>query len=164
MGTNGFPAELVAMIRSMLVERFHLAARRETREGSVYLLQVVRPDAPGPGLVRVEGDCGAALADITAGRPATPRAGRGPDCSFGGGPGRLQGNAVSVEMFSRVLGRLLSRPIVDQTRLPGTFDVDLRYRRRTDAAGFQGCGGAPSYFAGGACSAALAPLRMFRIA
>ena len=40
----------------------------------------------------------------------------------------MQGNAVTLEMFSRVLGRLLSRPVVDRTGLMGSFDLDLRYR------------------------------------
>ena len=40
----------------------------------------------------------------------------------------MQGNAVSLEMFSHVLGRTLARPVVDQTRLTGNFDIDLRYQ------------------------------------
>lgn len=128
MDANGFPAELAAMLRNMLGERFHLAAHREKRERSAFVLQTVRPGRLGPQLKPVDGDCGAALASLTGGRPTTPRPDRGPDCSFGGGPGRMQGNAVSLEMFSRVLGRLLSRPVVDRTGLTGSFDLDLRYR------------------------------------
>jgi len=133
IGAHGFPTELAAMIRNMLVERFGLAVHREKRERAVYMLQAARPGTFGPGLVRVNGECGTALATLIAGRAATPRSGRGPDCSFGGGPGRLQGNAVTLEMFSRVLGRTLSRPVVDETRLPGSFDLDLNYR--PEAAG-----------------------------
>jgi uncharacterized protein (TIGR03435 family) len=125
---NGFPADLAAMIRSMLAERFHLAAHREKQGRAAYLLQTVRPGRLGPQLKQVDGDCGAALASLTGGRLTTPRPARGPDCSFGGGPGRMQGNAISLEMFSRVLGRLLSRPVIDQTGLTGSFDLDLRYR------------------------------------
>lgn len=128
INANGFPAELAAMVRHMLAERFGLAAHREKQDRAAYLLQTVHPGQLGPQLTQVDGDCGVALATLTSGRPATARPGRGPDCSFGGGPGRLHGNAVSLEMFSRVLGRRLSRPVVDRTGLTGSFDLDLRYR------------------------------------
>jgi uncharacterized protein (TIGR03435 family) len=141
INANGFPAELAAMIRNMLAERFRLAAHRERRERSAFVLQTARPGQLGPQLKQVDGDCGAALASLTGGRPATPRPDRGPDCSFGGGPGRMQGNAISLEMFSRVLGRLLSRPVVDQTGLMGSFDLDLRYQ--PDMAGPAAASGPP---------------------
>jgi uncharacterized protein (TIGR03435 family) len=141
IGANGFPTTLATMIRTMLAERFRLAAHREQQERSAFLLQTLRGGEPGPALKPVDGDCGTALANLTRGRPTTQRLNRGPDCSFGGGPGRMQGNAISLEMFSRVLGRLLSRPVVNRTGLTGSFDLDLSYR--IDPAGQATAGAQP---------------------
>ena len=130
MDASGFPAVLTAMLRNMLAERFQLTAHWEKRDRPVYLLQLARPGgALGKGLSPVEDRCGAALADLTAGRPSTVRQRRGPDCSFGGPPGQLQGNAVTLEMLGRVLGAgTLDRRVVDRTGVTGSFDIDLRFR------------------------------------
>ena len=130
MDASGFPATLFAMLRTMLAERFKLAAHWEKRERPVYLLQIARPGrALGPGLTRVAAACGAALADLTSGRASNRRERRGPDCTFGGPPGQFQGNAVTLEMFGRVLGSgELGRPVIDRTGITGSFDIDLRFR------------------------------------
>lgn len=137
MDASGFPAVLTAMLRNMLAERFHLAAHFEKRERPVYLLQLARPGgALGKGLSPVESRCGAALADLNAGRPSAVRQRRGPDCSFGGPPGQLQGNAVTLEMLGRVLGAgTLDRRVVDRTGVTGSFDIDLRFRPDPGARG-----------------------------
>jgi uncharacterized protein (TIGR03435 family) len=138
---DGFPRELLAMFRRLLEERFHLKTHFETREGSVYVLTLVRPGTPvGPGLKPVENGCVAAMSNLTGGKPPALRPGRGPDCAFGGAPGVLIGNAITLEMLTRVLGSWeLHRPVVNRTGVASSFDVDLHYRpdiatTATDAA------------------------------
>jgi uncharacterized protein (TIGR03435 family) len=137
MDASGFPSVLTAMLRNMLAERFQLTAHFEKRDRPVYLLQLARPGgALSKGLTRVDAGCGAALADLNGGTPLTRREGRGPDCSFGGPPGQLQGNAVSIEMLGRVLGAgTLDRRVVDRTGISGNFDIDLRFRPDPGALG-----------------------------
>ena len=130
-GAPGLTSELLAMLRGMLADRFQLTTHWEKRDRDVYALVIARPGAgPGPGLKAVDVGCGeGAAAPLTGGGRGSIRAGRGPACTFGGGPGNLQGNAVTLQMLGGVLGRSeLRRPVVDRTGLTGNFDVDLRYR------------------------------------
>jgi len=127
----GLTSELLAMLRSMLADRFRLMTHWEKRDRDVYALVVVRPGAaPGPGLKPVDAGCGdGAAAPLTGGGRGSMRAGRGPSCTFGGGPGNLQGSAVTLSMLAGVLGRSeLRRTVIDRTGLTGSFDLDLRYR------------------------------------
>jgi uncharacterized protein (TIGR03435 family) len=122
-------AELTAMLRAMLAERFRLVTHWEQRERSVYVL-IAKPGSPlGPGIRTAPVGCGEGVDALTGGGRASMRPGRGPSCTFGGGPGNLQGNAVTVAMFARVLGGSeLRRPVIDRTGLTGNYDIDLRYR------------------------------------
>jgi len=124
---DGFPGQLFAMIRTLLEERFALVVHNEVREQPVYRLVTVRPGTIGPGLKRVAIGCAAAMKAMTGGERPPIREGRGPDCTFGGPPGRLQGNAVTIDMISRVLGRQVNRPVINQTGLDGSFDLDLHF-------------------------------------
>ena len=139
---SGYPAGLAAMLRQMLAERFQLTTHWEKRERAVYVLQVARPGrALGPGLKRVDAGCGTALADLASGRTSTRREGRGPDCTFGSTPNQFHGNAVTLEMFARVLGwGELDRPVIDRTGIAGSFDIDLRFRQEPGLRG----GGQPA--------------------
>jgi uncharacterized protein (TIGR03435 family) len=51
------PADVFAMLRTMLAERFQLQMRREMRLTPVYALTVAQPGRLGPGLKRSELDC-----------------------------------------------------------------------------------------------------------
>lgn len=125
---DGFPAQLFAMIRALLEERFSLVVHNEVREQPMYRLVLARRDgALGPGLRKLAIDCHASMKAMTEGQRMPMRDGRGPDCTFGGPPGRLQGNAITIDMLSRVLGRHVNRAVVNQTGLDGNFDVDLNF-------------------------------------
>lgn len=126
---DGFPGPLFAIVRAVLQERFGLVTHNEMRERAIYRLVRVRRDGPlGSGLRPVSEGCVDALKTLTAGasRPE-PRKGRGPDCTFGGPPGELQGNAVTIDMLSRVIGAQVRRPVVNETGIAGSFDVDLTF-------------------------------------
>lgn len=125
----GLTAEIAALLRAMLADRFQLATHWEQRERAVYALVVARPGAPlGRGLQRVDVECEGTQA-LTGGDRATMRPGRGPNCTFGGGPGAVQANAVTLRAFGSMIGASeLRRPVIDRTGLSGNFDIDLRYR------------------------------------
>lgn len=129
---DGFPSQLLALFRGMLEDRLQLQTHRETREGPIYVLTLARTDGQlGPDLRAVDAGCAAAMTNLTTGKPMAQRDRRGPDCSFGGAPGVLQANAVTIEMLARNLGGLMHRQVVDRTGLSGSFDADLRFRPET---------------------------------
>jgi uncharacterized protein (TIGR03435 family) len=128
---DGFPSQLLAMIRAVLEDRFKLVVHWETRVRPIYNLVLDRADARlGPKLVPVTVDCGKVGAAIVAGNPQAPRPGRGLECNFSltAEPGWLQGNAVTMAVLARFLGvEGAGREVVDRTGLSGTFDIDVLY-------------------------------------
>jgi uncharacterized protein (TIGR03435 family) len=128
---DGFPSQLLAMLRAALEDRFKLVARWDTRERPIYNLVMDRADRrPGPKLVPVAVDCETVAAAVLAGSPPAPRPGRGRECGFSltAEQGSLQGNAVTIAVLARFLGAEgAGREVVDATRLSGTFDIDLLF-------------------------------------
>jgi uncharacterized protein (TIGR03435 family) len=125
---DGFPSETFAMIRAMLAERFGLVTHNEQRDAPIYRLVASRQGGSlGPGLRRVNADCSTAMTTQAAGKGLPWREGRGPDCTFGGPPGNLQGNAVTLDMIARVIGRQVNRHTVNATGIDGYFDLDVKF-------------------------------------
>jgi uncharacterized protein (TIGR03435 family) len=128
VGPDGFPAEPFAMVRAMLAERFGVVTHNEQRDMPIYRLVAARPGgALGPGLRRVSAGCGTAMQTQADGQPLPRREGRGPDCTFGGPPGELRGNAITLDMLAAIIGNQLNRHTVNATGIEGDFDVDLRF-------------------------------------
>ena len=135
--------EARAMVRSLLTERFALAAHRETRELPVYVLTMARDDRkPGPQLVPSGPEC--ALPKGPNGVPPPPPPPGGPlvgrVLALNGSASRcgsLFFNSTAGGHWSlrettlaRVADRLidyLGRPVIDRTGLSGNFDVDVSY-------------------------------------
>jgi uncharacterized protein (TIGR03435 family) len=115
-------AQLSTMVQKLLAERFGLAFHKEKRELSAYVLNVGKN---GPKLSSNESG------GILPG--------------FGGiGPGRVGvRNSSMVEFAGFLQGRILDRPVVDQTGLSGKFDFTLEFK--PDLAQLQGAtaGGPP---------------------
>ena len=136
---DGFPSQLLALVRRMLEDRFRLVARWEPRERPIYNLVLDRADRRlGPKLVPAGVDCAKVAAAIVAGTPPVPRPGRGRECnlSLTSEPGSLQGNAVTMAVLARFLGvEGVGREVVDRTGLSGTFDIDLLYLPEQPAGG-----------------------------
>ena len=136
---DGFPSQLLALVRRMLEDRFRLVARWEPRERPIYNLVLERADRRlGPKLVPAGVDCAKVAAAIVAGTPPVPRPGRGRECnlSLTSEPGSLQGNAVTMAVLARFLGvEGVGREVVDRTGLSGTFDIDLLYLPEQPAGG-----------------------------
>lgn len=132
---DGFPSGVFAMVRAVLADRFGLVTHNETRERPVYALTVARADRRlSNGLKRVESDCSEAMRRMAAPGPDAPPPGP-PPCSFGGGPGRIQGNIVSLAMLSAVLGRSVGRPVIDRTGIEGYFNFTLDFAPEAGIAG-----------------------------
>jgi uncharacterized protein (TIGR03435 family) len=135
VGPDGFPSGVFAMVRAVLADRFGLVTHNETRERPVYALTVARANRPlGDGLKRVESDCAEGMRRMVAPGPGAPPPGP-PPCSFGGGPGRITGNIVSLAMLSAILGRTVGRPVVDRTGIEGYFNVTLEFAPEAGIAG-----------------------------
>jgi uncharacterized protein (TIGR03435 family) len=99
--------QLATMVQKLLKERFGLAFRKDKRELSAYVLTVVKT---GPKLTKNES--GGLLPGF---------GGRGP-----GGVGVR--NSSMAEFAGFLQGRVLDRPVVDQTGLSGKFDFTLEFR------------------------------------
>ena len=152
---DGFPGPLFAMIRAMLADRFAVRTHNEVRERPVYALRVARSDKRlGSGLTKVDTDCAAAMRELAAPTPGAARPPGAPPCSFGGGPGRLLGNTVSLAMVASVLSRQVGRPVVDRTGITDYFNITLEFAPDSDARTANGppvpqpppAGDAPSIF------------------
>jgi uncharacterized protein (TIGR03435 family) len=113
-----------ALLQALLAERFHLVARRETREMPTFALVLARKDEKlGAQLIRSDFDCAA----YRAGPHGLPEPGRTPPCATRIGPGALSGKAITMAQLATSLGPLMSRFTVDRTGLSGVFDVELTW-------------------------------------
>jgi uncharacterized protein (TIGR03435 family) len=95
-------AQAPEMLRTLLEQRFHLKAHRETREMAAFVL--------------LQGPKGAKLTPPTRG---------------GGGvsnDGRLAAINCPMDRFAELLAKAAGAPVVDQTGITGNFDFDLRFR------------------------------------
>ena len=128
---DGFPSQLVGMLRAALEERFKVVAHWEARERPTYNLVLARADRRlGPKLVPIGADCAQATSLMLAGQPPRNRPGRGRDCSLSptSDPGSLQANALTMGVLAHVLGvEGAGRDVVDRTGLSGTYDADLLF-------------------------------------
>jgi len=126
---DGVPvSEVPKMLQALLAERFAMKVHRETKELPVYVLGVSKngakltesppepKDAPQTGAaVNVSGGGSAAgvSVDIGGGR------------SFTLGNNQLALKRMTATALADVLTRFVDRPVVNQTQLPGTYDVTL---------------------------------------
>jgi len=101
-GPAGDP-EMMAMLRSLLADRFKLAVHREPRTIPVYALTTAKSPAK---LVKTEA---------------------GIEASTSSGRGRLEARGITMSKLAQVLGRVTDRPIVDRTGIEGGFDIHLEW-------------------------------------
>jgi uncharacterized protein (TIGR03435 family) len=96
------PAQVRAMMQTLLADRFKLALHRETRQLPMYALTVAKN---GPKIQPVED--GSAK---TSGRP-----------------GHFEATKVTMQHFADLIARLMGQQVVDQTGLKGVFDFTLEW-------------------------------------
>ena len=118
--TNPSQEQMLAMLRTLLAERFKLRVHTETRALPVYELRLDRTDGRlGAGLTRVADACPPPLP--AAADAATPRI----RCGFTVQDGVLKGTGTLANIASELM--VAGRRTVDRTALAGVYSIDLRW-------------------------------------
>lgn len=141
------PDQLMAMVKSLLADRFKLVSHNETKESPIYALVMARSDGKlGPKMAKTTDDCDAVLAQRRAaaraggpGGPAVftpPPIGERPVCTInmgssqgpnGGFMMRFRGGGQTIDNLVRQLEGMVDRSIVNKTGLTGLYDFDLEF-------------------------------------
>jgi uncharacterized protein (TIGR03435 family) len=96
--------KMLAMLQTLLDERFHLKLHREQRRVSHYVLVVAKG---GPKMTEVTPDLAGARQSY--------------------GKGRIQHSQIRMETLAMLLSRQLRETVLDRTGLKGAYDVKLEW-------------------------------------
>ena len=129
------PNRLQLMIRSLLIERFKLAAHNETKDQPIYALVLVRSDGRlGPELKKSDTDCAAQFAANRGGGPGRglpppgpPAPGQPMPCGIRIGPGNISVGGSTLAQFANSIGMFVGRIVQDKTGLTGPYDFSLTW-------------------------------------
>ena len=127
--SNNDRAELRAMARSLLAERFKLRARFEDSSRDVFVLQRVSPDRLGTGMRALPGVCVPSPVPETTpdgGSAAVIQVARA-RCGHIIDTGKMFGTFRDMEEFSRYLSAMGTLPVVDDTGLIGPYEVQMTF-------------------------------------
>jgi uncharacterized protein (TIGR03435 family) len=122
--------ELLAMVRTLLAERFHLQVEEDTTERPIYAMVRVRPDGSLAAGLRPAQPCFRAPVN----QPQQPPAGQ-TSCGFRGAPGSIAGRGVTLGALTFGLSGRVGRPVEDRTGIEGEFDFDLEFAPDVNADG-----------------------------
>jgi uncharacterized protein (TIGR03435 family) len=114
--TDAPPAQLFAMVRSLLEDRFRLAAHRETRTLPIYALIRVNNDRFGRQLRLSDADCMGA-----------PVPGERPRCGILMNFGEIRGTGATLAQLATTLAPFSGRAVQDRTGAPEVFDFELQF-------------------------------------
>ena len=121
---TGAPTRLIAMLRSLLAERFRLRTHTEYREASVYLLELANKDRTlGPQLRPSRQDCRGPVANLVP-----PDASRW--CGWrGSGTGHysIQGFTMAEMAGGFGMTWTVGTPVLDRTGLAGRWDAQIDF-------------------------------------
>jgi uncharacterized protein (TIGR03435 family) len=121
---DGFPEELLAMIRALVEDHFKVTVHNERRDASIYALVLARPGKQiGSALRSVPDACVGAMKAMA---DKTPPKGS-PPCSFASAGGKLIGTGVTMTMIANVLSGYVGRLVENRTELAGSFDFELTF-------------------------------------
>jgi uncharacterized protein (TIGR03435 family) len=137
--TDTGPAGLLLMLRSLLEQRFALAAHREVREQRAYLLSRSRG---GLKLEAAEGTCvprepGHAPPATPPGQPPPNYCGsmhRGRELLEGIGVPLADPEGFTLSTLAGQLSSILGRAVIDKTGLTGIFNFQIRWTPEDDSA------------------------------
>jgi uncharacterized protein (TIGR03435 family) len=106
---DGVPRN-IAMLRTLLTDRFQLKTHTETRQLPVYRLVLARDDRRfGPKLRTSTLDCAATR------------------CTASVLSGRIQTNGYSMAQLAQLLTSNVDRAVIDRTGLTGVYDLELAW-------------------------------------
>ena len=135
------PAQVNAMLRTLLEQRFRLTVQLEARDMDTDVLILANPARPlGPGLHPVNVDCDKKELRESSAAGLFPPETR-PPCGVAVvtarfAPGDLTSirrvggaryAAITMADLANTLSGSRERPVLDRTELPGQFDVELEY-------------------------------------
>lgn len=134
-GGSPSPADVDAMVRSMLVSRFKVAYAKETRDMPVYHL-----------IARADGRAGAPMrpaskpcdrTSVSVNTPPDPNALPRCGARFARGPlgQRIAGIGATLDELAQRLAAPSQRIVVNRTRLDGAFDFEIDYTPDNNRAG-----------------------------
>ena len=123
---TGQPVRLIAMLRSLLEERFHLHVRRETRDVPIYALRLSGSEPKFGTLFKpTTANC------YTRESPRPTNAAPDPArmCGTRGGNGNVTYVSVSMDQIAASLANypVVGRPVLDRTGLQGKYDLHLEF-------------------------------------
>ena len=119
--------QLWLMVRTLLIDRFKLSIRTETRELPVYELVMARKDGKSGPALRQFSDANCRRVAPTGG-PIAPFDVDHPTCGALYSPiGHWIGRDTTIESLTSALTRVMGRPVLDRTGLTGRFDLDLQW-------------------------------------
>ena len=136
------PDALMPMLRTLLVERFQLKGRTDTRELSAYVLMHARGDRRLGAQIRpTQADCSAGARVMTreelmaVAKDGWPPCGQVVTISFlttssdgtQGSRIRVRRSGVTMADFATLLQGQVGRPVVDRTGLDGLYDVEYTF-------------------------------------
>ncbi len=99
------------MLQALLIERFKLAAHKESKLRAGYALVV---DRKGPKLIESD--------------PNSPSTGQAGQVTFGASPGASQiKGSMTIVSLARFVSTRLDAPVEDLTGLKGKYDVDVSW-------------------------------------
>jgi uncharacterized protein (TIGR03435 family) len=128
-----------AMLQQLLIDRFRLTARRESRTLPIYALVARADGRAGPQLRSSGTECAAPVPPKgfppvppppppPAGQQMTPLSTAWPArCPMIFAPGYLSIRQMSMAEFAARLRQFAGRPVVDRTALTGPFDFELQF-------------------------------------
>ncbi len=123
------------MMQSLLADRFKLAVHRETKEGPIYALILVKPGQLGPRLKPDAEPCSTNPASASTTSSADLAGEFPPVCGAmrmtPTTPGRMRigGRGETMETLAmNLFGPTVDRPVVDRTGLVGGFDFSIEWQ------------------------------------
>jgi uncharacterized protein (TIGR03435 family) len=125
--------EIHLMLQQLLADRFGLKVHHEQRELPAYELVVARKDGRlGQHIHKSDMNCATWIADgrpkTTAGLPSpVSPSGERPVCATIATRKWLTGGARTMQDLATSLQSMLGRPVVDNTGLTGSYDIDLQW-------------------------------------
>ena len=140
-GADATRASVRQMVKSLLADRFQLAAHVEQRELAAFTLVLANRDGRlGPRLRRSGPTCAPVTPPEGVPIPPPPPPGPnqgftpvlpqdpiGPTCGFVNFPGWMSGRRLTMAHIAAQLTQLTRRPVVDESRLTGEFDIDVTF-------------------------------------